>query len=149
MIQSVSLMLAVVLSFAAQAEDSVFSNECASSPSLVSFVFAANSADSIMCTNDYPSSSATECFMGPRLPNLVKSEPSLISTEFCRVKLYEECAHVEKCHEVDQIFGGYREFCGHLGQYLDFIWRIKGLDRTEFDEQDGQFLCKKLSGLTQ
>lgn len=146
-----SLLFLSLSAFASESD--FFGDECNSNPMVLPFVLAANSADAVLCTNEMNSDNmreiALKCFLGKRPENLIKTEPELVSSEVCQMHVFEKCSEITKCHERDDIFGGYKELCGHLGTYLDFLWRIKGVNPMAFTESDGKALCKELSRIGQ
>lgn len=113
---------------------------------------AANSADWVLCLNSLSSASeaeqynhdvAVKCFIGERLRNRIQQRPDAFSSSDDRKEyFYSACSKNYQCDERDDIFGGRWTKCGHLGNYLDFLTRIKGLSANIFTAEEGMALCR-------
>lgn len=131
-----------------------FADECGeSSTAVLPFFLAANSADQVLCLNDLTGNVsedrkvAFDCFLGNRVLNLVKNNSNYSTKAECTARFIKHCVEVTKCQgreKNDQIFGGTKLFCGHLGAYLDFFWRVKGGLPLSFSYEDGLRLCTGL-----
>lgn len=117
------------------------------------FTFSGSFADSIDCSNGIQGRAdsfsqdqmvAKKCFSGKRINDLSDGISRMMVSKTCTSQFNARCSEIYKCHEQDPVFGGYRELCGHLGSYLDFLRRVKGLPEALFTEQDGMNLCNEL-----
>ncbi|MEN0059863.1 MAG: hypothetical protein AAGB31_13575 [Bdellovibrio sp.] len=115
--------------------------------------FSGSFADSIGCSNDIQGKADTfsqdqtvakKCFSGKRINDLSDGISQMMVSKQCTSQFNARCSEIYKCHEQDPTFGGYRELCGHLGSYLDFLRRVRGLPEALFTEQDGVNLCNEL-----
>ena len=115
--------------------------------------FSGSSADSVICANDIQGKAETfhqdqviakKCFIGKRINDLSDEISLLMVSRECTSQFNAKCSEVYKCHERDDVFGGYRELCGHLGSYLDFLRRVRRLPEAVLNEQDGVNLCNEL-----
>lgn len=128
-----------------------FADECGeSSTAALPFVLAANSADQVLCLNaltgkvESDKQVAMDCFLGKRIQALAKN-PNYSQKASCNQRFVKLCAEISNCQEEDQIFGGTKLFCGHLGGYLDLFWRIRRGLPASFEYSDGVKLCEELA----
>lgn len=116
------------------------------------FALAANSADSILCINSIKTldpiqiqNTVSNCFINERLIQKIKNTPnSFTATNDLKNQFISKCTENKICDEKDFIFGGYKESCGHLGDYIDFLVRVKGLDKEIFTAEEGIALCRNI-----
>lgn len=123
----------------------------------IEFALAANSADSILCLNEVSGSPEAfsqdqetihRCFIGDRLKAMIHSRPGVFSADDKRKEyFFAACSNDYLCNLEDEIFGGRTTRCGHLGTYLDFIIRVKGLPTQIFAPEEGVKLCREAIGL--
>ena len=122
----------------------------------VRLTLSANSADAIMCLNEvsgFPNSLnhdreiVKKCFINDRLKTKIQMRPDAFSANDNRKRyFYALCSQNYQCNEEDNIFGGRWTKCGHLGTYLDFLTRVKGLPSNIFTDEDGITLCRGAIG---
>lgn len=113
---------------------------------------AANSADSILCLNSINTldpiqirNTVSNCFINEKLIQRISNSPNnFTATNDLKNQFISRCTEYKICYEEDSIFGGYKESCGHLGDYIDFLVRVKGLNKEIFTVEEGKALCRSI-----
>lgn len=123
----------------------------------VELALAANSADSVLCLNEVSGSPGSfsqdqeiikRCFIGDRLKAMINARPGVFIADDKRKEyFFAACSNDYPCDLEDEVFGGRTTRCGHLGTYLDFIIRVKGLPNHIFAPEEGVKLCGEAIGL--
>ena len=85
---------------------------------------------------------AKACFINPWLKNRIAERPDAFTASNDRkIFFLKICTEIQACQEPDLMFGGERKLCGHTGNYIDYLTRVKGLADSTFRIEDAARLC--------
>lgn len=91
---------------------------------------------------DEDRAAALNCFKNPAIERVFVDKP-VLDTHGCHRWLYEACVEDRECKFSEEGIFGSKE-CGYLGEYLDYLRRVKGARGSIFTHQDGVTYCQFL-----